>query len=373
MSESDARQDVAGAHAAVLTVDLAALAANYRDLARHVAPAECAAVVKADAYGLGAAAVAPALAAAGCRTFFVATLAEGVALRAVLPGPRIFVFEGPAPADAATYLAARLGPVLNSLDQIDTWRAAASHGRAAPAPCAIQIDTGMARLGLSEAEVAALAEAPARLEALDIALVMSHLACAEDRGAPINADQRARFDALRARLPAAPASLANSAGCRLGRPYHYDLVRPGIALYGGYAGGPGGPPMRPVAQLVARILQVRLIDTPQTVGYGATYAAAGPTRVATLGLGYADGYKRALGNRGRAALAGRLVPVLGRVSMDLVTVDVTGLPDDAARPGAAVELLGASVPLDAVAEAAGTIPHDVLTGLGRRPVRHYAR
>jgi alanine racemase len=131
--------------------------------------------------------------------------------------------------------------------------------------------------------------------------------------------------------------------------------------------------MRPVAQLVARILQVRLIDTPQTVGYGATYAAAGPTRVATLGLGYADGYKRALGNRGRAALAGRLVPVLGRVSMDLVTVDVTGLPDDAARPGAAVELLGASVPLDAVAEAAGTIPHDVLTGLGRRPVRRYVR
>jgi alanine racemase len=354
-------------------VDLAAIAANYRDLARHVAPAECAAVVKADAYGLGAAAVAPALAEAGCRTFFVATLAEGVALRAVLPDPRIFVFEGPAPADAATYLTARLGPVLNSLEQVDTWRAAAMCSRAAPAPCAIQIDTGMARLGLSDAEVTALAEAPARLGALDIALVMSHLACAEDHDAPINADQRARFDALRARLPAAPASLANSAGCRLGRAYHYDLVRPGVALYGGYADRPGGPPMRPVAKLEARILQVRLIDTPQTVGYGATYAAAGPTRVATLGLGYADGYKRALGNRGRAALAGRRVPVLGRVSMDLVTVDVTGLPDDIARPGAAVELLGAAVPLDAVAEAAGTIPHDVLTGLGRRPVRRYVR
>lgn len=340
-------------------------------MARAVAPAECAAVVKADAYGLGAAETAPALASAGCRTFFVATLDEGIALRARLAKPRIFVFEGPEPANARDFLAHRLSPVLNRLDQIDLWRALAPRSSAEPAACALQVDTGMARLGLARREIDILAADPARLERLPLAFVMSHLACAEDADNPLNAEQRTRFERLRAFLPPASASLANSAGCDLGASFHYDLVRPGIALYGSRCGGPATAAMRPVVRIEARILQVREIDRPETVGYGATHAVNGPTRIATLNLGYADGYKRSLGNRGFVALDGQFLPVVGRVSMDLVTIDVTDAPAGLARPGAVVEALGPDVALDALAEAAGTIPHDILTGLGRRFERRY--
>ena len=353
---------------ATLTIDLGAIAANYRQLTTAVAPTECAAVVKADAYGLGAAKVGSALAEAGCRTFFVASLAEGIALRAILDQPRIFVFEGPERAGAPDYLAHRLSPVLNRPDQIDLWRDAVRQARVAPMPCAVQIDTGMARLGLAPRDVERLAATPERLSWLSVALVMSHLACADEPASPHNQRQRERFEHLRRLLPPASASLANSAGCDLGSAFHFDLVRPGIGLYGG---GMPTTRMRHVVRLRARILQVREIDRPESVGYGATHTVNGPTRIATLGLGYADGYKRSLSNRGVVALGGRLLPVVGRVSMDLVTVDVTGAPPDLAEPGACVEVLGPSVPLDRLAEAAGTIPHDVLTGLGGRLARRY--
>ena len=357
--------------AAILTVDLDALAANWRSLAARAAPAACAAVVKADAYGIGVGRAAPALAAAGCRTFFVATAEEGAELRQLLgPEPAIFAFNGPLAATVADLRAFDVIPVLNDLGQVALWAgAAAAAGRAFPA--ALHLDTGMNRLGLPEAEDAALAAEPGRLDGIRIVHVMSHLACAEEAGNPMNEAQRAAFAERKARLPAAPASLANSSGIFLGPAFHFEMARPGVALYGANPTPGEANPMSEVVHLQGRILQVRRVDTPQTVGYGAAFQAAGPTRIATVALGYADGYLRSLSNRGTASLAGVRVPVAGRVSMDLVTLDVSAVPPERAQPGALVDMIGGGIPLDEVAEAAGTIPYEILTALGQRYTRTY--
>jgi alanine racemase len=347
----------------VLRVDLDALARNYGKLRTSAAPAECAAVVKADAYGLGVEAVVGRLLAEGCRRFFVATLAEAAALRAVADEPEIYVLEGVVGADADELVAARATPVLNSLEQVERWQ-----GRG---PAVLHVDTGMARLGMSAAEVGSLARRRELLARLEIEYVLTHLACADEPAHPLNREQLARFDRLRAELPAAPTSIGNSAAIFIDAAHRGDLVRPGIALYGGNPFNGRDNPMEPVATLSARILQIREVDEPLTVGYGATYGATPPARLATLGVGYADGYPRCLGNVGVAALGGRRVPVVGRVSMDLTCVDVTSVPREEARVGAWVELIGAQVPLDEVAAAAGTIGYEILTGLGRRLQREY--
>ena len=371
-SEAVDLEDPAAARAgAILTIDLDAVADNYRRLCAELGAAACAAVVKADAYGLGMARVAPALARAGARTFFVAQLEEAIALRAMFPVEvEIYVLNGLGAGPVAEFQAGRVHPVLNSLGEIDAWAAAArAAGRALPA--AVHIDTGISRLGLPDDELAALAADRGRLAGIDLRYLLSHLACADRPEHPLNAEQLRRFRAARARLPDAPASLANSSGIFLGADYHLDLARPGVALYG-VNPTPGQPnPMRQVVRLQGKILQVREIDASRTVGYGATHRAAGPTRIATVAVGYADGYLRSLSNRGSAWLGDRRVPVVGRVSMDLITLDVTGASAEAARPGAFVDLIGADLSTDEVAEAAGTIGYEILTSLGRRYHRVY--
>jgi alanine racemase len=354
----------------LLTVDLAAIVANWRRVRDLAGRAECAAVVKADAYGLGADRVAPALAAAGCRRFFVATIDEGIALRAVLPDHEVFVLCGPLAGAEAELEAHRLIPVLNSLEQLALWRARA-HLRGEALAAALHLDTGMSRLGFAAAELARVAGEPELLAGIDPVLAMSHMACADEAASPMNRAQRESFARLAAGLPAARLSLAASSGTFLGPDYHFDLVRPGAALYGVNPTPGRANPMAPVLRLEARILQVRDVDTPMTVGYGATHRVAGRGRIAAAAVGYADGWFRSLGNRGHGVIGGTLVPVVGRISMDLTTFDVSGLPPDAVVPGAMIELIGPGHDVDSVAAEAGTIGYEVLTALGRRAARRY--
>lgn len=369
--DTQGERDPAAARAgAILTIDLPAIQANYRRLQDELGETACAAVVKADAYGLGAERVAPALAAAGATTFFVAQLEEGITLHPVVPGAAIYVLNGLGTGTPEDMRAHDLCPVLNTLEEIERWDAAArAVGRALPA--AIHIDTGMNRLGLPRQELDRLAQEPARLAGVDVRFLMSHLACAEEPGHTLNRSQLRAFAAARARLPAAPASLANSSGIFLGADYHFDLARPGVALYG-VNPTPGAPsPMRQVLRLQARILQVREIDATRTVGYGATRRVEKGTRVATLAAGYADGYLRSLSNNGSAWIGARRLPVLGRVSMDLITVDVSGLPPDTVRPGGFADLIGPHYDIDALAADAGSIGYELLTALGGRYHRIY--
>jgi len=360
---------------AILTIDLDALAANYRRLRDLAGSAECAAVVKADAYGLGMAEAAPALARAGCKTFFVATLAEARALRALLPQAIIYVFSGLMAGTAGLYRAANLRPVLNSAEEIKEW-ASFCLSRGEPLPCAVHIDSGMNRLGLSSDEVDQVAEARDLWRAMTLSLVMSHLACADEPGHPKSETQRNMFDRLRARLPQASASLANSAGILLGPGFAYDMVRPGIALYGGHPRRHGKNPFRLVVHLKGRVLQVRLVAPGETIGYGATRTMTRPSRIAVVSVGYADGFFRSLSAKdGQDSLAvyfgPHAAPILGRVSMDLITIDVSDVPEEISSRGAWVELMGPNVEAHQVAARAGTIDYEILTNLGRRAFRRY--
>ncbi len=348
----------------VLTVSLAAVGWNYRTLRETAPNAEVAAVVKADAYGLGLAPIAGKLKSAGCNTFFVATLDEGFALRALVGGtPRIFVLNGLAPGAAPAFASYNLAPVLNSLAEIREW---ADFGRR---PAALQIDTGMSRAGLSPDELSALAADAALLARLDLALILSHLAHGDEAASSANAAQRRRFRDALARLPAAPASLAASGGIFLGPEYHFDLVRPGIALYGGNPLAAGESPVRPAVTLTAEILGLRTIARGETAGYGGTFIAARDTLLAVCNIGYADGLPRALSNKGIAYLGGTPCPYAGRVSMDLLTLDVTAAPESERQRGATVEIIGPGMPLEELARRADTVNYEILTGLGARFTR----
>lgn len=362
---------------AVLTINLAALRANWATLNRASGTAECVGVIKADAYGLGIAEVAQALADEGCQTFFVATLSEARIVRTAHPGAVIYVLDGLLPGAAAYYAGFDLRPCLSSLDEIREWAAwCDATGRRLRA--ALHVDTGMHRLGLSRDDVDHVASAErAVFDHFDVSLVMSHLACADTPGHPMNAEQLERFQAARRNLPPAPASLANSGGVFLGPDFHFDLVRPGISLYGGRAFDGATNPMQWVVRLQARILQVRDVQAGDPIGYGATYVAPRAARVATVACGYADGFLRALSSpTGRAGPVGYVgehpVPVVGRVSMDLITVDVTDVPEREARRGAWVEVLGARTTIDDLTDRAGTIGYELLTRLGRRVHRVHA-
>jgi alanine racemase len=354
---------------AVLEIDLGAIAGNWQRLAARLKPGtSSAAVVKADAYGLGMAEVAPLLAACGCRLFFVATLDEGIALRRLLPSAEIAVLNGLLPGTGGEFSRARLVPVLNDLGEIRAWRANAAT-RALPAM--LHVDTGMARLGLGPAALAELARDPAPLEGLALRAILSHLACSEDNAHPLNARQLAAFRAALGALPPAPASLASGSGIFLGADFHFDFVRPGAALYG-VNPTPGQPnPMAQVLSIKGRILQVREIDRGESVGYGAAHRMERSGRIATVAVGYADGWLRSASHRGTAGIAGQRVPVIGRISMDLMTLDVTGIDPSLAHPGAFVDLLDENHDVDAVAAAAGTIGYEILTALGRRYHRVY--
>lgn len=357
--------------AARLIVRLGAVQANYRLCQRLAGPAAVAGVVKADGYGCGLTRISAALAAAGCDTFFVARLEEGIALRAVLGDVRIFVLDGAAPDTVPALIENRLTPVLNSLAEIAGWSAAARETRT-ELECAIHIDTGMSRLGLPGDELSLLsAEAKKRTDGLRVALWMSHLACADEPEAKMNRVQLDRFRTALAMLPPAPASFASSGGVLLGKDYAFDLVRPGIGLYGGNVQNAPQNPFAVAAVLTGRVLQLRRIDSGQSVGYGATFRAKRPTVIATVALGYADGLMRAIGNRGHAAIAGTRAPIVGRVSMDLVTLDVTGVPPAALSTDAFAEFFGDTISLEDVATAADTAAYEILTSLTPRVPRHY--
>jgi alanine racemase len=355
--------------ASLLTVDLAALVANWRDLAARVAPAACAGVVKADGYGLGAGPVGRALYRAGCRHFFVARLNEGLELRDYVgEDASVCVLDGLGPDEAPLFRRRDLMPSLNDPGQIEAW-AKAARGAGEKLKANVHFDTGMSRLGLSPSETEALMADPSAFAAFDLRYVMSHLVSSEEPDNPINAAQLGRFRAIRAAFPNVRASFANSSGVFLGNDYHFDLARPGCAVYGINPTPDAANPVRPVARLEARILQVREIDHPQTVGYGATWQANRPTKVATIACGYADGWLRSLSGRGAACIGDKQLPFLGRVSMDLITLDVSQAPE--AVPGRMVELLGSRMTVDDVAARAGTNGYEVLTRLGKRFARSY--
>ena len=354
--------------ASILTIDLGAVQSNYRYIAALAAGAECAAVVKADGYGLGAVRVAHALTRAGCRTFFVAQLDEAIALRSALPGATIYCFNGLMPGEAPVFAQYRINPVLNDLGQVADWSQFCRNNSESPA-AALHLDTGMARLGLMPEEAEQLAAEPERLDGIDLALIMSHLACPDTPAHPLNRTQLERFTTLTASLPTARRSLAASSGTFLGPDWHFDMVRPGAGLYGISPNAEKPNPLRQVIALKGKILSVRIVDTPQTVGYGATRRFAEPTKVATVAAGYADGYPRSLGNEGSALLGDTTVPVIGRISMDLITLDVSNVPN--VTPGDLVDLISPHHDVDALAAEAGTIGYEILTRLGHRYHRHY--
>lgn len=357
---------------AVLTIDLQALRGNYRLLKDRVGPAvRCSAVVKADAYGLGARHVAPALYDEGCRDFFVAHLDEGLSLRPHLPrSARIFILNGLPGGGEADCAAAGLVPVLNSAAQFEAW---ADHARQLDQRlrAVIQIDSGMSRLGMPEREFAELIDMPARTGAIDIAMIMSHLACADAPAHPANAMQLASFLRLATRLPGVPRSLANSSGIFLHSDFHQDLVRPGAALYGVNPVSPQRNPMRPVVRLTAQVIQTRQIAAGDHVGYGWDFRAERPTRLATLSIGYADGLHRALAKGGVVHFEDCALPIAGRVSMDSICIDVSALPPGRLDAGSVVEVIGDHQHLDDLADAIGTIGYEVLTALGHRYQRNY--
>ena len=366
--------DLPARASAALTIDLQAIAENYRRLGEAFRGGPLAAVVKADAYGLGAARVAPVLVQQGARTVFVAQVEEALALRPLLddchPAVALYVLNGVIPGTESDLADNNILPVLNSLGEIDLWRTEAAR-RETALPAAIQVDSGMNRLGLPGDELAVLREEPDRLDGIVPTCIMSHLACADEPDHPLNAEQLAVFRAAREYLPPAPASLCNSSGIFLGPDYHFDLARPGAAVYG-VNPTPGRPsPVLPVVRLRARILQVRAIDAPQSVGYGASHRATGPAQIATVAVGYADGYLRSISGRGSAWVDGQEVPVVGRISMDLLALDVTGIAPEAVRPGQLVDLLGPGHGVDDLAREAGTIGYEILTSLGSRYFRSY--
>lgn len=351
-----------------LIVDLDALRRNFAALAAHVAPARCAAVVKANGYGLGARAVVAALHREGCRDFFVAQPCEALEIAEMVgTGSQIFILNGLEAGDERLCAERGFIPVLNSLDQVARWcAAAAARGRTLPA--ALQLDSGMSRLGLSFTQLARLAGDADLVRRLSLRLILSHLACADTPDHPANHAQLARFARARALFPAVPASIGNSAGAHLGDDFHFDIVRSGLALYG-IAASPFAPPPAPVVRLEARVLQLRDVPAGCGVGYGLDYVAPTAQRIATVAFGYGDGWPRRLGGRGFASFRGTALPIVGRVSMDSMTLDATAVPDGALDEGDLVELIGPALSVEAVAAQAETIPYEILTRLGTRARR----
>ena len=358
----------------VLSIDLTAIEANWKRLASMTVPVECAAVVKGDGYGCGLEPVTTRLYKAGCRTFFVADIAEGRNVRAIASDATIYVLGGVMPSTGAALADANLRPVINGPTELAEWDAfVATTGWRGGA--ALHIDTGMNRLGLTIEEAVAIA-ARAKSETHGFTLLMSHFACADTPDHPLNDRQVRLFRELRILYRGIPSSLANSSGIFLGGTVHCDLVRPGAALYGVNPTPGRTNPMRPVVEVKGRIIQVRHVGKGETVGYGAAFTTTRPSRLAIVAVGYADGYARAAGAaKGKpgaeAIVAGKRCPVVGRVSMDLLAIDVTDLPDGIARRGDFATLIGGGIGVDELGAAAGTIGYEVLVSLGKRYHRVY--
>ncbi|MDI2090974.1 alanine racemase [Commensalibacter oyaizuii] len=353
-------------------IDLSAITQNYLYLQSKVAPAQCGGVVKADAYGLGMVEVAKALYKAGCRHFFVAHLDEGIALRSVLNAEcTIYILHGFIPNQEALFIQNRLTPILNDIQQLKSWSQLCNHQRKNH-PAAVQFDTGMSRFGIGQDELAQLSQIS--WDFFRPCLAMSHLACADTPDHPANQQQLTRFNTLKALIPCTTASLSASSGIFLGKDFHFDLVRPGIALYGGNPTPNAPNPMRAVVTLQGKILQTRSINTGDFIGYGATFVAPCPMKIATLSIGYADGFFRSLSPKlqARSPKYPEIpLPLLGRISMDSLCVDVTNLPENSIQSGDIIELIGKSCSINDVARTIDTISYEILTALGDRYHRIY--
>ncbi len=370
--DARAANDIDGcALSGILSIDLQALKTNYQLLAAQVSPAICGAVVKADAYGLGADRVAAALADAGCLNFFVAHLVEAKSLKRYLPREaKIVILNGLLPGGEPYAAASGFIPVINSLQQLNNWSAEA--GRyGAPLPAILQFDTGMSRLGLSGEETTALCSNPDLLRNVDVQFIMSHLASADESLNLQNSDQLSSMRDIAARFPEARVCLANSGGIFLGRDFHSAMARPGLALYGGIASDGACNPTKPVVSLSVRVIQTHSVPEGTLIGYGGSHRAPTRMRLATLAAGYADGLPRSLSGRGAANAFGRRLPIVGRVSMDSMTIDISSLAEDALGLGSLVELIGQHQTLEDIARDAGTISYEILTGLGQRYHRQY--
>ncbi len=357
--------------AAVLTIDLGALRGNYRAVRSAAAPAIAGAVVKADAYGLGADRVAPALYQEGCRDFFVAQLGEALALRPILPGDtRLFVMNGLQPGTERACAEAAIIPMLNSLEQVANWSALGA-GAAARLPAVLQFDSGMSRLGMMPEEASRLAAEPALLAGIDPLYAMSHLASADDPAEMQSLDQLAVMRDVQALFPGLPLCLSNSGGIFLGPEFHGALVRPGIALYGGIPNPAAADVIKPVVRLDVPVIQTRIVPAGTRIGYGGDFIAPAEMRLAAIEAGYADGLPRHLGGFGAAFHEGIRLPMVGRVSMDSAVIDISALPPGTLRLGSKLELIGPHQTLDAFAALADTIAYEILTRLGRRYQRVY--
>lgn len=355
-------------HSSRLIIDCDAIAANYLRLVEHVAPAKCGAVIKANAYGLGVAEVAAALLHSGCRSFFVARLGEAEQLRRIAgSGFDITILNGLDPGSEAACADAGFIPALNSASQLAAWRA---HARSAarPLPAALQIDTGMSRLGLSHDAALEAANDPVLAKEVDLKLLMTHLACGDEPARGVNSEQLRRFEAIAAHFPGVPKSISNSAGAFLPSTFHRELVRAGVALFG-VAPVPEAMSLQPVVRLEARILQIRNIEAGTGVGYGLEHIAPASQWLATIAMGYADGWPRSLSGKGAAWHKGVRLPIVGRISMDSLTIDISALGEDRLTEGDFVELLGPAQSLADVARDANTITYEILTGLGPRHAR----
>ncbi|MGA9659720.1 MAG: alanine racemase [Asticcacaulis sp.] len=352
-------------------VDLNALDGNYRLLCQQAHPHPVAAVVKADAYGLGVEPVSRVLYAAGCRHFFVAHASEAFALRPNLPeDAALYVLNGLLPGSEAFCADQGIIPVLNGLDQVVRW-AHIANARFMRLPAVLQIDTGMSRLGISPEDIDTVKATPEVSEAIDICLIMSHLACADTPDNPANARQLAQMRKMADLFPDVPLSFVNSSGLFLPAAFRLGLARPGVALYGGSPNLSLPNPMQAVVSLHVGVIQTRSVKAGTEIGYGGTFVAEKPMRLATIAAGYADGLPRSLSNRGAAWFDGVRLPIVGRVSMDSIIIDISALPEGALSLGSFVELIGPQQSLDAIAADAGTISYEILTSLGRRFHRQY--
>jgi alanine racemase len=360
---------------AILTVDLGALVANWRALGAR-AGTEAGAVVKANAYGIGIEPAVTALAKAGCRSFFVAHLSEGIRARSVAPDAAVYILNGLLPDTCGVYAEHELSPVLGSHEELLEWASFRQTG-AQVRPAALHVDTAMNRLGLWPGEGLNLArERSGVIAAAGIGLVMSHFASSEDEADPANARQIAAFAEIAAAFPETPASLKNSSGHFLKGCPSYQLTRPGYALYGGNPTPGQANPMQPVIGLEARIIQLREVEAGTQAGYNGRWTAKSRRKLATICLGYADGYPRNASwtdtaTGGSAQVGGVICPFVGSVSMDLIIVDVTEAPAGAAVRGASVTLIGGPLDLEAVGAGAKTVGYEILTSLGRRYARRY--
>lgn len=354
----------------VLEVNEKAIVQNYRTLRSMLSHGECTAVLKADAYGFGAKEVASLLRREGCQTFFVAHIEEGLLLRSLIKDAAIYILSGLLPDATSLFVEYSLIPVLNDFSMVKTWtREAEKKGK--KLPCALHFDTGMRRSGFDHVGLTKLLNSLGLLGPLDVRLIMSHLVSSHDKSDLLNQSQKVLFDNIRSYFPRIKASLADTGGIFLGPDYHYDVTRPGKGLFGLYAPPKEAPPLKSCLKVLGRILQVRSALKGETVGYGATHTLTRKSKLATIGIGFADGYDRRFSNNGYMEIGGFRAPVVGRISMDYTVIDVTDIPESLCYSGGWAELVNETLTLDILAHSIGTISRELSTGFGKRLIRIY--